>query len=724
MTSFTSRMPRHPAGDYAGRGSGGDLGMLGLRVGIITRVDELSMKADVKIITGMDDRFEVDLTQAMAGPRSFWGGVPEVNSLVVIGYRPKGGGHALTEAVILGYYPVGNRSGLCFDPFSSVDPSLITADDAATAADTFSSLTRYKRLRLRPGDVGGMSSSGAELTLSKDVRMVNRAGDLLELRDAERTLVMQATHSIQSESGVRRFSGPARRGALWLPSDIFAPMAKDGTRTTLLTENDRYFGRDDLQAMGPGATGSVTKFVDSNGKTRVDIINDATNFPPVMYTNGKRVFYPATTQAVNFEMGEKAAGAEAYTEHRLEMAETTRGYQDVLSEIDGFNIGIAAPFIEQVIGTTVGNDSTSTEGLRKYGRILRPHLFQDWDQKEPAKFTMEAIEQSPVASNELQTAAGAFLFRVSCPLGTQQDPAFSCAVSKQGKLYLRALGEKQVSAEINLDGALKMFIGQEGAGRTSLNLTTQGGIEATLGKDLQGRSINVTFAGSVRATYAGNPDEDDLAKGETIGGNSERVVQGDDTQSVKGSQYLLCNGMVQYNVDRFSVNANTGVSYNTSEWSSTIAGKSIYNYALAVIENIVAGGRITTVLAGGAITTVLAGVYSITAAAGAMSLTAGAGAISATAGAAMTMNAGAAFSVSAGAAVSMTAGAALSMTAALAVSVTSSVIISLTAPMIQLGGAPAVLGVVRGVPSMGPGSPSLDFITGLPLFGSAVVTSL
>jgi len=35
------------------------------------------------MITGSEERFELDLTQAMAGPRSFLGGIPEKNSLVI-----------------------------------------------------------------------------------------------------------------------------------------------------------------------------------------------------------------------------------------------------------------------------------------------------------------------------------------------------------------------------------------------------------------------------------------------------------------------------------------------------------------------------------------------------------------------------------------------------------------------------------------------------------------
>ena len=51
--------------------------------------------------------------------------------------------------------------------------------------------------------------------------MVNRAGDMIELRDAERLLITQAINSFHSASGVKHQFGPVRRTAFYLPPDIF-----------------------------------------------------------------------------------------------------------------------------------------------------------------------------------------------------------------------------------------------------------------------------------------------------------------------------------------------------------------------------------------------------------------------------------------------------------------------------------------------------------------------
>ena len=102
--AFGDRQPRHAPGRHHGDDFIDVNDVSGLRIGVITQVDEINMTASVMIVTGGQTlREEVKLTQGMAGPRSFWGGVPELNSVVVLGYLPK---HRKNKDVmILGYLP-------------------------------------------------------------------------------------------------------------------------------------------------------------------------------------------------------------------------------------------------------------------------------------------------------------------------------------------------------------------------------------------------------------------------------------------------------------------------------------------------------------------------------------------------------------------------------------------------------------------------------------------
>jgi ABC-type Na+ efflux pump permease subunit len=170
------------------------------------------------------------------------------------------------------------------------------------------------------------------------------------------------------------------------------------------------------------------------------------------------------------------------------------------------------------------------------------------------------------------------------------------------------------------------------------------------------------------------------------------------------------------------------MSVNTGEWNSMVAGKSQYRYALQVLEDIALGGKILTILAGGFTQSVVAGATSFSTLAGATTFNNPAGAFTVTVGTGalgMTVAAGAVTLSTAAGAMSLSAAAgAMSLTAGLALNLTSAVAVNVVAPQILLGGPAAVLGIVRGVPSLPPGAPTLDYITNIPLLGSATVRSL
>jgi hypothetical protein len=723
-----SRTPKHPSGTTPGKDFVDQSDIAGIKVGVVTRVDEVNLKADLKIITGGGDRFEIDLTQGMAGPRSFFGGVPEVNSIVIVGYRRIH--KQLYDAVILGYLPTGNRSGLRFDPFSVTDPSEISSDEVELYKSTFGTTQRYKRLNLRPGDVGGMSAAGSELVLSKDVRMVNRAGDLLELRDVDRTFITQTIHRVESDAGLKRVSGPIRRGAAFLPPDI---TGSDGA--ILKTPSDSYYGRDELQAAGPGVgSGTEAKFASSSGRL-LDLFNNTSEFPPVTYSNGRRVHYPPTSPGVSIEGVDSIA--DAFVEDRIEISHTSDLSQEVIEEIDGFSMDRRPPYIERVLGTVVGNDMTSTRGQRQYAKILKPRLFPDFLTRAPGKFSLEEIDRQPTLPDfESVTVAGAMLFRMRPPRSVGES-AFVAAVSKQGKLFLNIpasvqedypSGSKKVSAEANLEGALKMFIGANAPDRISVHATLEGGLHADIGRDAQGNAITMRFHSATKVQYEGNPNEDNLATSIEVRGVKQSSISGAENKVIEGSKQTIVSGAIKQQADRINQNATSGFSGNYGELNQMVSGKSQYRYALQVLEDIALGGKISTILAGGLTQTVLAGAITYSALAGAISFNAPAGAFSVTVGAgALSMTTGAgAVTLSTGAgAMSLTAGAgAMSLTSGLAMNLTAGLAISLLAPQILFGGPAAVLGVVRGVPSMPPGAPTLDYITGLPLLGSALVRSI
>lgn len=702
----------------------------GLKVGIITRVDELHLKADVKVITGSDNRYELDLTQSMCGPRSFLGGIPEVGSMVIIGYRRRS--KQIYDAVILGYIPMGNALGLRFDPMASVPPGEVTPEDLSDAEKLFGKTTRYKRFKGKQGDIFGMSASGAELLLSKDVRLTNRAGDLFELRDVDRTLVSQALHRVESDGATYMFSGPVRRGAMNLPLDIFVKDATGANTKVVKGEDARYFGRDDLSTTGVAPT-----YLNTTTNTVLDRINDSNEFPPVTFSNGRQAFYASHSPATNFEDSENGGVLRTYTERRLEIRHESDFEQEVLEEIDGFGIDRPRAYIEHVFGTVVGNDPYSTLGQRQYGRVLKPKVFDDFDQTVSATgLSLEECLRPPSTSvDEADTMAAAYFFRISPPRSASRN-TFGCAVSKQGKLFLNVPGSssesyaaKNVSAEVNMEGALKMFLGAMTPDRYSLHLTCEGGVYLDIGSNSHGDCITTNFRGAMKNIYRGGSNSvDDVAHSVDVQGNTETHVGGTDLQVVKGSYQKTVDGAYTIKASSVNLNGLNGFNGQFGAWNTTISGKTQNYYAQLYQETVVTGGKICTILLGGHLETIVAGAKTTTVTAGAIAVNCPAGAYAVTVGtgAISLTTAVGAVSVSTGlGALSMTAGGGvIAITAGLGVMITATTVISLLSPQILLGGPPAVFGVARGTPMHPPGSPSLDWVTGLPLQGAALVRSV
>ncbi len=685
------------------------------------------MKADVRVLSGGGDRSELDLTQPMQGPRSFFGGIPEVNSLCLIGYRRKQ--KNLYEAVILGYLPVGKTTALRFDPFSGINPDEIEAEDKESAAKLYGPTIRYKRMKGEPGDIMGMSASGAEMLLSKDVRLVNRAGDLLELRDVDRTLVMQAIHQVQSDSGSTVLSGPIRRGMLNFPPSLFQTVNGVPTRT-VKGESEGYYGRDELLATGVKPNTYV-----NDQYAVLDRINNEEEFPSTTYSNGRQVYYASARPAEGITA--LGANTQVFTERRLEMKHFTGLQQSVLDEIDGFGTTPPNRYIEQVYGTLVGNDPFGSEGMASYGRVLKPVLFDEFDSRgENIRFRLDDCVRTPGNSNgdEALTMAGAYLFKINQPDPAAPNDPFVVAVSKQGKLFASLPGSrvetydaKNVSAEIKTGGGVKLHFGAAKPDNLSLNVTMEGGVHIEMGADSEGRSIDMTYRGTVRNAYRGSNDADGVAHSVSVQGNSEKTVSGSDTTTVQGGIYSKASGAHDIQATKVRLTALNALSMSSADLNVTISGKSQFQHAALVTEIIATGGRASTILAGGDIHNILAGAYTMNVLAGATTFTNPAGAFAVTVGTgaiSLTTAAGAVtLSTAAGALTLSAAAGAVAITAGLACNITAA-IISMLAPQILLGGAPAVLGVARGIPSMPPGAPTLDQITGLPLLGSAMVRSI
>ena len=262
-----------------------------------------------------------------------------------------------------------------------------------------------------------------------------------------------------------------------------------------------------------------------------------------------------------------------------------------------------------------------------------------------------------------------------------------------------------------------------------MHLTLEGGAVFDFRGGASGKGLEFRSHSSMNFSTVGPQDTegDGFAWTEDHQGNKYVATTGDIVQNVGGGKATTVNGSYAIHSDRWNLNAHSGASHNVGQMDFMCSGKSQYQYALQVLETIVVGGKVSTILAGGQIESLIAGARSILVAAGAMATTVPAGAYSVTVGAGgitMTVGTGAVGITAGAGVVGITAGLAVAITAGLAINLTSPVAIILTSLQVLVGGPAAVLGVCRGLPIMPPGTPSLDWVTGLPLVGSATFRSL
>jgi hypothetical protein len=349
------------------------------------------------------------------------------------------------------------------------------------------------------------------------------------------------------------------------------------------------------------------------------------------------------------------------------------------------------------------------------------------------KMTFEEVVRGQNGDLDVNTAAGAYLLNILGPVSKDDNVPFSVAVQKQGKLLVQIPkpsnefyndNVKGISADLNVLGAIKLYAGASTPTATSMYAKFEGGIKAEIGRNSDtGNSIDVTYLGPVNAQFVGAADENGNGAVTQIAGGFALSSTGDHKHDVGGSVFVTANGAMTHQADKIIHTAPSGYTLSSGGFQQTNMGLTMLTYAMLKTENIAAGGEVKTIAAGSALEAIAAGAKTVTVGAGPISMTAGA-AMTQTAGAAMSQTAGGALTTSAGGAISQTAGAAFTMTAGAVMTQTAPAGIILNSVNIQFGGPAAVLGVVRATPAMPPGAPTLDYITGLPLLGSAMVRSV
>jgi hypothetical protein len=696
-------------------------------------VDVESMACSIAVDMGAAKEWhDVPLpAPAGAGPRSWAGCVPEPGTRVLIEWSEFGFRNFKPQ--ITGFLAPGITAARQYEPFAACDPeeaaqALALSPDLADDPRYRLDIIRMKNRKAYSGDFLASSSQGSDFVLDRDVTLQNRAGNELKLRDSDQTTVLQTVNEFVSSAAGFYRRGLIKRNAFNLLPDLLlsapdrTPGEIDGDpieavladKTKTLRNEDGSW--DNVLVDGISTNSSAFSIlhqfglVDSGGKVTFD--QTKADYPFVVMSDGRRQSY--VVQNTHDKRWDEVD--ECYVEDRAEIFHTHDGVMSVTEEGDGIQIDNALKrvFIEDVRGTVVGNDPYTDAGRSLYKRILSMSMFSSPDdvaRPDVRMFDVDVVNEP----SQADSIALARLFRISPIGGGSSEYVFG--VTKEGRVFwnVPASRNEAQSVDLNTDGGIQAFLGCN-QNRVSLNLKTLGGVKLDLGSFLDTSSdsqdpvsVDVTFRGKVKTNYTG------LQGRETIVAGTEYVsVGGSHVVSAASGQVVVCGGTSALEAEGARRNIGTGgyVLRSLGPCDVTCLDKSSESYSKLRTTTTHMGSTKTTVT-GTDSTIVTAGAYTIAVTSGTYSVTVGAGALNLMCGASASVMATANLGLMAGGSVMTSAGGANTSMAAGTNTMSGSVDV-IAAPVVKIGMS-IVGNVVAGIP--GPPGPHRDFITGMPILG-------
>lgn len=504
----------------------------------VLRVDPRKRVVDLICMTGKQIVYrDVLLPFAAGGARHFLGALPEPADVAVIGYTHEESGFTRTPVIIAWVIPgVTQGYDWLVTQFTGQDELAMTPEVQENLKGIVGR-RRHKAMLMESGNVGASSSQGSDMLLDESVTLANRRGNEIVLRDQDQSLVVRTLQQFHAGAGFRVYGGMAQRDATFLPSQMFSdgtdwsaerqvdangvPLApgdltESNQDNSVLTANPVFDVIRNLPAtIDPAETLQRGLFTDENGNAFDDLVLSQKVYGGKSY---ERVTDPRTGRA--------------YSEYRIEVANTSDGTLPVSEQTDGIDIDRLlpsapgdlgestldptnrspdAPMVEFILGTAVGNDPTGAR--ESYARPLKPVVTNK------SGGLVGALV--PAEDGDSETEHAAFLVRVRNPVDMKAPDAFM-AITKGGvfKSYFPGKGSK---------GQQEYY----GAGR-----------EMNLGPDDDGHSLVVNGEGTVTLVNWASPRSTDnvgvviqslTGAVEISGGGSATSGEGADAVAVKSA---------------------------------------------------------------------------------------------------------------------------------------------------------------------------------------------
>ena len=594
-----------------------------LSVATVIQVDWA--KHTVTLRTDNGETFEnspIMLTYPGAGARHFLGAMPMAGDVALVGWGAGESGRS-RQPYVVGWFasPTAGYDWWMLQPFGQDEFNLTPADK-----ETFEGLanrTRYKLRHMLPGNIVASSGQGSDMVLDESVLLANRRGNEILLRDQDQAIVFRSLQQFHAGAGFRVYSGLVQRDATLLPATMFS----DGVAWDAAAQLDSEGNPLTADQLGASSTASgyltpskvfqrdasgkpIASFTDGDGNP---VFPFGGNLDPYIFLQkglfidtsggslvpdpdavyGGKAIYRVSEENTNATIDPQV---DALTEYRVEVAFTSNGTLPVTEQTDGFDAdrlpdsiprlpstlgdAKAAPFIEFVMGSVVGNDPFSLSGRALYGVPVRPVIFSS--------------SGAHVASPALGTGVGwdmaehaASLFRITPPNNLAPAPTF-WSVTKDGRAKVSVTGPgTDFSAEASFASGLHLAAGRGPSGE-SLRIDAQGKVTLrSEGGDAYGRGVEVSSvngtvyirgAGQAGTTMpSGTPSEPGV------------TVQSDTDLHLKAAKALVVSATaIQFkDMSQFGLSANAALSLKAGDSISqssktrdtTSMGKSTETYS-------------------------------------------------------------------------------------------------------------------------------------------------
>jgi len=607
---------------------------LTLSLGKVITINYEECKVTLRIVSGQGQEFQrvpVPLTFPGAGNRVFFGAMPEVGDVCILGHLTQESTGGETTPVILAWCLPGPWMGYDWLPMQPFSPEEYSMDpkDAAFTAGVFDRVRRKLR-HMEPGNIVASSGQGSDLVLDEGVLISNRRCNEIRLRDQDQALVIRSLQQFHAMAGVRVYSGMVQRDATFLPTQMFSdgvywetPYQVDQTtnvpldnqtlrnishplyKDSFLSPND-VFNRTDSAGNFKGESLSGVSFEPNIDPydflkrglfiTRDGYLYDGRVRSSAVYGGKPGYRVSVNTDEDGYPQNAFVGGeenAEAFTEYRVEVSHTSDGRLPVTEQTDNFDaerlppasltgtnfVGKKTPFVTVVYGSVVGNDPFTPAGRGKYGFPLRPVVYTSGGDPAPE---MASGIGAPIQEH------AASLFEVR-PVNSDSPPTF-WSVTKDGRVKVCVQGPKsaEFSAEAHFASGLKITSG----GVISLDAAKGFKWKISGKDDVTNRGLDIASKGAIRLFADGETTEGKATKNlqqsaQAAGDQTSLELGGRNKVQISGGRKVeILTEILSQQAQLHKIQAMSGISLdavknidiNSNVFNHSVSGKAEYSF--------------------------------------------------------------------------------------------------------------------------------------------------